>query len=136
MSEAMAIPLVGGASRLRHIENIYTSINGGRSMNFSIEQWGEIKFHFETMFHGLGEVETSEEQLRFTSIEPFVATGILLSRQGKMAANMPLHNLDSTFHHVRFDDMLEAVTLIGDGFNYTYRIPRELLPLRQTDNFQ
>ncbi len=136
MSEAMVIPLVGGASRLRHIENIYTSINGGRSMNFSIEQWGEIKFHFETMFHGLGEVETSEEQLRFTSIEPFVATGILLSRQGKMAANMPLHNLDSTFHHVRFDDMLEAVTLIGDGFNYTYRIPRELLPLRQTDNFQ
>tara|TARA_B000000609_G_C23896402_1_gene201099 strand:+ start:150 stop:548 length:399 start_codon:yes stop_codon:yes gene_type:complete len=132
----MVIPLVGGASRLRHIENIYTSINGGRSMNFSIEQWGEIKFHFETMFHGLGEVETSEEQLRFTSIEPFVATGILLSRQGKMAANMPLHNLDSTFHHVRFDDMLEAVTLIGDGFNYTYRIPRELLPLRQTDNFQ
>ena len=136
MSEAMVIPLVGGASRLRHIENIYTSINGGRSMNFSIEQWGEIKFHFETMFHGLGEVETSEEQLRFTSIEPFVATGILLSRQGKMAANMPLHNLDSTFNHVRFDDMLEAVTLIGDGFNYTYRIPRELLPLRQTDNFQ
>ena len=136
MSEAMVIPQVGGASRLRHIENIYTSINGGRSMNFSIEQWGEIKFHFETMFHGLGEVETSEEQLRFTSIEPFVATGILLSRQGKMAANMPLHNLDSTFNHVRFDDMLEAVTLIGDGFNYTYRIPRELLPLRQTDNFQ
>ena len=130
MSEAMVIPLVGGASRLRHIENIYTSINGGRSMNFSIEQWGEIKFHFETMFHGLGEVETSEEQLRFTSIEPFVATGILLSRQGKMAANMPLHNLDSTFHHVRFDDMLEAVTLIGDGFNYTYRIPDEILAIK------
>jgi len=132
----MVIPLVGGASRLRHIENIYTSINDGRSMNFSIEQWGQIKFHFETMFHGLGEVETSEEQLSFTSIEPYVATGISLSRQGKMAANMPLHNLDSAFHHVQFDDMLEALTLIGDGFNYTYRIPKELLPLRQTENFE
>ena len=100
-------------------------------MNISIEQWDEIRIHFETMFHGLGEVETSEEQLRFTSIEPYVATGISLSRQGKMAANMPLHNLDSTFHHVQFDDVLEALTLIGDGFIYTYRIPKELLPLRQ-----
>ena len=130
MSEAMVIPQVGGASRLRHIENIYTSINDGRSMNFSIEQWGQIKIHFETMFHGLGKVETSEEQLRFTSIEPYVATGISLSRQGKMAANMPLHNLDSTFHHVRFDDVLEALTLIGDGFNYTYRIPDEILAIK------
>ena len=130
MSEAMVIPLVGGASRLRHIENIYTSINGGRSMNISIEEWDEIRIHFETMFHGLGKVETSEEQLRFTSIEPYVATGISLSRQGKMAANMPLHNLDSTFHHVRFDDVLEALTLIGDGFNYTYRIPDEILAIK------
>jgi hypothetical protein len=100
-------------------------------MNLSIEQWDKIKIYFEKMFRGLGEVESSEEILRFTSIEPYVATGISLSRQGKMAANMPLHNLDSTFHHVRFDDMLEALTLIGDGFNYTYRIPMELLPLRQ-----
>tara|TARA_A100001388_G_C28409360_1_gene329794 strand:+ start:49 stop:453 length:405 start_codon:yes stop_codon:yes gene_type:complete len=130
MSEAMVIPLVGGASRLRHIENIYTSINDGRSMNISIEEWDEIRIHFETMFHGLGKVETSEEQLRFTSIEPYVATGISLSRQGKMAANMPLHNLDSTFHHVRFDDVLEALTLIGDGFNYTYRIPDEILAIK------
>ena len=136
MSEAMVIPLVGGASRLRHIENIYTSINDGRSMNISIEEWDEIRIHFETMFHGLGKVETSEEQLRFTSIEPYVATGISLSRQGKMAANMPLHNLNSTFDHVRFDDALEALTLIGDGFNYTYRVPKELLPLRQTDTLQ
>lgn len=130
MSEAMVIPQVGGASRLRHIENIYTLINDGRSMNISIEEWDEIRIHFETMFHGLGKVETSEEQLRFTSIKPFVATGISLSRQGKMAANMPLHNLDSTFHHVRFDDMLEALTLIGDGFNYTYRIPDEILAIK------
>ena len=130
MSEAMVIPQVGGASRLRHIENIYTSINDGRSMNISIEEWDEIRIHFETMFHGLGKVETSEEQLRFTSIEPYVATGISLSRQGKMAANMPLHNLDSTFHHVRFDDVLEALTLIGDGFNYTYRIPDEILAIK------
>ena len=130
MSEAMFAPQVGGASRLRHIENIYTSLNRGRNMNFSIEEWSKISGWFVKMFQGLGSLETSEEMLHFTSVEPYVATGISLSRQGKMAANMPLHNLDSTFHHVRFDDMLEALTLIGDGFNYTYRIPDEILAIK------
>ena len=103
-------------------------------MNLSIEQWGKIKIYFEKMFQGLGEVESSEKILRFTSIEPYVATGISLSRQGKMAANMPLHNLDSTFHQVAFDDSLESLTLIGDDFHYTYRIPKEILSIKSDSN--
>ena len=103
-------------------------------MNLPIEQWDKIKIFFEKMFHGLGEVESSEEILRFTSIEPYVATGISLSRQGKMAANMPLHNLDSTFHQVAFDDSLESLTLIGDDFHYTYRIPKEILSIKSDSN--
>jgi len=103
-------------------------------MNLSIEQWDKIKIYFEKMFHGLGEVESSEKILRFTSIEPYVATGISLSRQGKMAANMPLHNLDSTFHQVAFDDSLESLTLIGDDFHYTYRIPKEILSIKSDSN--
>ena len=134
MSEAMNIPLVGGASRLRHRENIYTSVNDGTIMNFSIEEWGKISDCFVKMFQGLGSIETSEEMLRFTSIEPYVATGILLSRQGKMAANMPLHNLDSTFNRIQFDNSLDSLTLIGDGFHYTYRIPDEILALKIDPN--
>tara|TARA_B100001287_G_scaffold227737_1_gene197716 strand:- start:592 stop:990 length:399 start_codon:yes stop_codon:yes gene_type:complete len=130
MSEAMNIPLVGGASRLLQRENIYTSMDDGAIMNFSIEEWGKISEWFVKMFQGLGSIETSEEMLRFTSIEPYVATGISLSRQGKMAANMPLHNLDSTFHQVAFDDLLESLALTGDGFHYIYRIPREILSMR------
>ena len=130
MSEAMNIPLVGGASRLRHRENIYTSLDDGRIMNFSIEEWDKISECFLKMFQGLGSIETSEEMLQFTSIEPYVATGISLSRQGKMAANMPLHNLDSTFNRIRFDNSLDSLTLIGDGFHYTYRIPDEILAIR------
>jgi len=103
-------------------------------MNLSIEQWDKIKIYFEKMFQGLGEVESSEKILRFTSIEPYVATGISLSRQGKMAANMPLHNLDSTFHQVAFDDSLESLTLIGDDFHYTYRIPKEILSIKSDSN--
>lgn len=127
MSEAMNIPLVGGASRLRHRENIYTSLDDGRIMNFSIEEWDKISECFVKMFQGLGSIETSAEMLQFTSIEPYVATGISLSRQGKMAANMPLHSLDSTFNRVQFDNSLDSLTLIGETFSYTYRIPTELL---------
>lgn len=134
MSEAMNIPLVGGASRLRHRENIYTSVNDGTIMNFSIEEWDKISECFVKMFQGLGSIETSEEMLRFTSIEPYVATGILLSRQGKMAANMPLHNLDSTFNRIQFDNSLDSLTLIGDGFHYTYRIPNEIRALKINPN--
>ena len=134
MSEAMNIPLVGGASRLRRRENLYTLRNDGLTMNFSIEEWGKISECFVEMFQGLGSIETSEEMLRFTSIEPYVATGISLSRQGKMAANMPLHNLDSTFHQVAFDDSLESLTLIGKDFLYTYRIPEEILSIKSNSN--
>ena len=127
-------PLVGGASRLRPRENIYRSMDDGAIMNFSIEEWDKISEWFVKMFQGLGSIETSEGMLQFTSIEPYVATGISLSRQGKMAANMPLHDLDSTFQRVEFDELLEELTLIGEGFNYTYRIPSELLSLRQSSH--
>ena len=105
-------------------------MDDGLTMKFQIEEWGKISEWFVKMFQGLGSIETSEEMLRFTSIEPYVATGISLSRQGKMAASMPLHNLDSTFQQVAFDDLLESLALIGDGFHYTYRIPREILSMR------
>ena len=123
-------PLVGGASRLRHRENIYTSMDDGTTMNFSIEEWDKISEWFVKMFQGLGSIEISEEMLQFTSIEPYVTTGISLSRQGKMAANMPLHSLDSVFHQVAFDDLLESLTLIGNDFHYTYRIPDDILAIR------
>ena len=109
-------------------------MDDGVIMKFQIEEWGKISEWFVRMFQGLGSIETSEEMLRFTSIEPHVATGISLSRQGKMAANMPLHNLDSTFHQVAFDDSLVSLTLIGKDFLYTYRIPEEILSIRSNSN--
>ena len=99
-------------------------------MRFRIEQWAEIKIYFDEMFHGLGKVETSEELIKFSSIEPYVCTGIRLSRNGTMAASMPLHNLDSTFNIVEFNQSLEVLTLLGNGFSYTYRIPDEILAIR------
>ena len=99
-------------------------------MKFSINQWDEICAEFHRMFHGLGNVESTEDMIRFSSTEPFVSTGIGLSRDGTMVASMPLHNLNSKFVEVVFDTSLEQITLLGSGFNYTYRIPEELLAQR------
>ena len=99
-------------------------------MKFSINQWDEICAEFHRMFHDLGNVESTEDMIRFSSTEPFVSTGIGLSRDGTMAASMPLHNLNSKFDEVVFDTSLEQITLLGSRFNYTYRIPEELLTQR------
>jgi len=99
-------------------------------MKFSINQWDEICAEFHRMFHGLGNVESTEDMIRFSSTEPFVSTGIGLSRDGTMVASMPLHNLNSKFDEVVFDTSFEQITLLGSGFNYTYRIPEELLTQR------
>ena len=109
-------------------------MDDGTIMNFSIEEWDKISECFVKMFQGLGSIETSEGMLQFSSIEPYVATGISLSRQGKMAANMPLHNLDSTFNRIQFDNSLDSLTLIGDDFHYTYRIPDEILAIKSDSN--
>lgn len=99
-------------------------------MKFSINQWDEICAEFHRMFHDLGNVESTEDMIRFSSTEPFVSTGIGLSRDGTMVASMPLHNLNSKFDEVVFDTSLQQITLLGSGFNYTYRIPEELLTQR------
>ena len=99
-------------------------------MKFSINQWDEICAEFHRMFHDLGDVGSTEDVIRFSSTEPFVSTGIGLSRDGTMAASMPLHNLNSKFDEVVFDTSLKEITLLGKGFNYTYRIPDELLTQR------
>ena len=100
-------------------------------MKYHIDRWNEIRIQFEMMFNGLGTVETSENLLSYSSVEPSVATGIALLRNGSLTANMPLHNLDSTFDTVKFNESITALTLIGDSLNYTYRIPNEILARRE-----
>ena len=99
-------------------------------MKFSIDQWDEICAEFHRMFHDLGNVESTEAMIRFSSTKTFVSTGIGLSRDGTMAASMPLNNLNSKFDEVVFDTSLEEITLLGNGFYYIYRIPDELLTQR------
>ena len=54
-------------------------------------------------------------------------TGLALRRDGRIAASMPLHGVEAVVSEMRWDATLTWVALVGDGVNYTYRIPEEVL---------
>lgn len=99
-------------------------------MEHHISDWDQISNLFTEMFQNLGEVEHSTNVLSFSSIKPHVTTAIMLTNDGQLVASMPLHNIDSRFERVIFDEPLESIRLIGPTFDYTYTIPSELLQLR------
>ena len=99
-------------------------------MEYDVGDWEGLSGAFEVMFEGLGEVESDESKLKFTSLPSDVATGISLSRDGSMLANMPLHGIESMFERVIFDDRRESIRLIGSSMDYTYRVPPAILNRR------
>ena len=98
--------------------------------DIGISDWEALTEAFREMFDGLGKIEVSDSALRFESVHPDVATGISLSRDGAMLANMPLHGIDSRFDRVIFDDRRESIRLIGSSMDYTYRVPPAILKRR------
>ena len=99
-------------------------------MEHHIANWDSICTKFSKMFNKLGEVRITESALSYSSVKPHVTTAIMLTRDGQLVANMPLHNIDSKFEKVIFDDSLESIRLVGASFNYTYTIPKEILKIR------
>ena len=99
-------------------------------MEHHISDWVKISNLFAEMFQNLGKVERSTNVLSFSSTKPHVTTAIMLTNDGQLVASMPLHNIDSRFERVIFDEPLESIRLIGPTFDYTYTIPSELLQLR------
>ena len=95
-----------------------------------LSDWESLSEAFKEMFEGLGRVEASESSLQYESMLPDVATGISLSRDGAMLANMPLHGIDSRFERVQIDDRRESIRLIGPSMDYTYRVPPAILRRR------
>ena len=88
-------------------------------------------FDFSRMFAGLGVVEIDVEMIAYRSVKPFVATGISVSKQGIIIANMPLHDIQNRFEFVEFDENLESLRLFDDNSSYEYRIPPQILKLRE-----
>ena len=96
----------------------------------AISDWDSLSQAVREMFDGLGKVEASDSVLRYESVLPDVATGISLSRDGTMLANMPLHGIDSRFERVQIDDRRESIRIIGPSMDYTYRVPPAILKRR------
>ena len=100
-------------------------------MELLLSQWSEISDAFKEIFEGLGEIISTEETLAYSSIPPYVATGISITSDGYMVANMPLHNIDSKFERIMIDDSMHMIRLIGPNMDYTYRIPPQILEIRR-----
>ena len=103
-------------------------------MEYDISDWEGICIQFSKMFQNLGEITATDDYISYSSIEPYVATGIMLTKNGKLIASMPLHNVDSHFVRVIFDNSLMSIRLIGNTFDYTYTIPSVILRLREKHN--
>ena len=98
---------------------------------YSISEWENHSGAFERMFDQLGEVKVTESSLEFTSFASDVATGISLTREGAMLANMPLHGIDSKFDRVVIDKPMESMRMLGSNLDYTYRVPPAILRRRR-----
>ena len=98
--------------------------------DIGISNWEALTEAFREVFDGLGRIEVSDTALRFESVHPDVSTGISLSRDGAMLANMPLHGIDSRFERVQIDDRREEIRLIGPSVDNTYRVPPAILNSR------
>ena len=96
-----------------------------------IESWNEICSIFSEMFADLGVVEINADMISYSSVKPLVATGISVSKQGIIIANMPLHEIQNRFAYVEFDENLESLRLFDDNSSYEYRIPPQILELRE-----
>jgi hypothetical protein len=98
-------------------------------LSFS-EDWGAIQSAFDRMFNGLGEVHIDDGLLQYRSTPPSVSTGISITKEGVLVANMPLHNIQSTFTQIIYQEEGLSLTLEGPDSRYTYTVPSEILALR------
>ncbi|MGB0265629.1 MAG: hypothetical protein ACPGAN_05030 [Candidatus Poseidoniaceae archaeon] len=98
--------------------------------SISISDWKSVVSKFQDTFQNLGLVEISDDKIAFSSIPPSVQTGICISNDGHVISNMPLHEVISRFEDITFTEL--EIILSSEEFSYTYRIPKEILELRNS----
>ena len=98
--------------------------------SISISDCETVVLKFQETFQNLGLVEVDNNKRVYSSIAPSVQTGISISRDGHLISNMPLHEIKSRFESITFTDL--EIILSSKEFSYTYRIPKEILKLRNS----
>ncbi len=96
---------------------------------YSIVDWDSITSNFKSIFDCLGDIDHSDNYIRFTSFKSDVKTGISINRNGEFDASMPLHGIGGKVERIIFTENI--VQLIGQSLDYTYRIPPEILNRRK-----
>lgn len=83
--------------------------------------WPAVIAAFAAFFAGLGTVATDDDIASFDA--PESGTGLALHRDGTSTSFMPLHGMSARWEKATFDSEKRSVTVAGDGFSYTYRVP-------------
>lgn len=83
--------------------------------------WEEVVSSFSAFFEGLGTAVVNDDEVSFAA--PEAGTGLELGRDGTSTSFMPLHDLTARWDQVTFDGPKRTVTVSGEGFAYTYRVP-------------
>ena len=96
----------------------------------NLADWDEICESFSKFFKDLGIIESKENYIQFSSFPDNVTTSFSISKEGKFAASMPLHARDGAILTVQFDYNENAVRVLGSETRYTYKVPPEILVLR------
>lgn len=99
--------------------------------SISISDWNTVISKFQETFQNLGIIKTSKDKIEYSSIPPSVQTGISISKDGHLISNMPLHEIKSRFDKISITK--EEITLSSNQISYTYRIPKEILKLRDSE---
>ena len=86
--------------------------------------WAKVVASFAAFFEGLGTVAVDSDTASFAA--PEAGTGLVLGADGTSESFMPLHGMSARWETVTFDTVERTVTLSGNGFAYTYRVPPAL----------
>lgn len=93
----------------------------GSMDSISRSDWELVVTTFRSFFAGMGTVGADGETASFTA--PQAGTGFVLGRDGTSTSFMPLHGMSARWDRVAFDEHEQTVTVSGDDFSYTYRVP-------------
>ena len=102
--------------------------------HFKVKQWYELSTYFTSFFsHVSGNVEQTGDSIRFSSPPHLVETSLSVFRDGRVGANMPLHGIDSRVELVHFQTEPHQITFTGEGLEYIYRIPTQLIVMERDE---
>lgn len=102
--------------------------------HFKVKQWDELRTYFTSFFsHVSGNVEQTKDSIRFSSPPHLVETSLSVFRDGRFGASMPLHGIDSKVEMLDFQTEPHQISFIGEGLEYIYRIPTQLIVMERDE---